>query len=82
MWGIENPLSVFEYINLGYQKNADFQMIAIMKNSKYLSFPVEDRKQVEARSESDNNFQITDVNIKSPNNPVQLIGTKVINYKI
>lgn len=80
MWGIENPLSVFEYVNLGYQKNADFQMIAIMKNSKYLSFPIEDRNQFEAIS--DNNFQITDVNIKSPNNPVQLIPAKVINYKI
>lgn len=80
MWGIENPLSVFEYVNLDYQKNADFQMIAIMKNSKYLSFPIEDRNQVEAIS--DNNFQISDVNIKSPNNPVQLIPAKVINYKI
>ena len=80
MWGIENPLSVFDYVNLGYQKNATFQMIAIMRNSKYLSLPIEDRNQLEARL--DNNLQITDVNIKSPNNPVQLIPAKVVNYNI
>jgi len=59
MWGIQNPLSVFDYVNLDYQKNADFQMIAIMKNHKYLSLPIQDREKLEALI--DNNFKIIDV---------------------
>jgi hypothetical protein len=80
MWGIQNPLSVFDYVDLGYQKKAKFQMIAILKKSKYLSLPLEDRSQLEAIS--DKNLQIIDVDIKSPNNPVQLIPAKVIKYKV
>ena len=80
MWGIQNPLSVFDYVDLSYQKNAKFQMIAILKKSKYLSLPLEDRSQLEAIS--DKNLQIIDVDIKSPNNPVQLIPAKVIKYKV
>lgn len=80
MWGIENPLEVFEYLDLDYKKSASFQMIAIMKNSKYLSFPREDIDAVEALT--NNNLQINNVNIKSPNNPIQLIPAKIITYKI
>jgi hypothetical protein len=80
MWGIQNPLSVFDYVDLGYQKDASFQMIALMKKSKYLSLPIQDREQLEALI--NNNFQILDIEIKSPNNPVQLIPAKVISYKL
>ncbi|MBE9018648.1 NgoPII family restriction endonuclease [Chroococcidiopsidales cyanobacterium LEGE 13417] len=79
MWGIQNPLSVFDYANLGYEKNSDFQAIAIMKTSKYLSFPAQDREGLEARL--DCNLQMFDVKIKSPNNPIQLISAKIINYR-
>jgi len=79
MWGIQNPLSVFDYVNLGYNKNSAFQAIAIIKTSKYLSFPVQDREQLEAIS--DCNLQMLDVQIKSPNNPIQLIPAKIITYK-
>lgn len=79
MWGIQNPLTVFDYVNLGYDKTAGFQMIAIMKQSKYLSFPSQDRNELEAHLNK--NLQILDVQIKSPNNPVQLIPAKIITYK-
>ncbi|PSM51148.1 restriction endonuclease [Chroococcidiopsis sp. CCALA 051] len=79
MWGIQNPLSVFDYANLGYEKNSDFQAIAIMKTSKYLSFPAQDREGLEARL--DCNLQMFDVKIKSPNNPIQLISARIINYR-
>ena len=79
MWGIENPLTVFDYVDFDYQKTANFQMIAIMKNSKYLSLPAPDRNQLEALV--NNNFKIKDVNIKFPNNPVQLIPAKILIYK-
>ena len=79
MWGIQNPLSVFDCTNLGYDKHSDFQAIAIMKTSKYLSFPIQDRERLEALS--DCNLQMHDVQIKSPNNPIQLIPVKIITYK-
>ncbi|MGL4619603.1 NgoPII family restriction endonuclease [Chroococcidiopsis sp.] len=79
MWGIQNPLSVFDYANLGYDKDLNFQAIAIMKTSKYLSFPIQDRERLEARL--DCKLQMFDVQIKSPNNPIQLMSAKIINYK-
>jgi hypothetical protein len=79
MWGIQNPLSVFDYVNLGYDRNADFQMIAILKKSKYLSFSVQDRNQLEVRL--NNNLQMLDAQIKSPNNPMELVPAKIISYK-
>jgi hypothetical protein len=79
MWGLQNPLSVFDYVNLGYDRNADFQMIAILKKSKYLSFSVQDRNQLEVRL--NNNLQMLDAQIKSPNNPMELVPAKIISYK-
>ncbi len=79
MWGIQNPLSVFNYVNLGYDKSADFQVITIMKSSKYLSFPIQDRTKIE--DGSNNNLQMLDAQIKSPNNPIQLIPAKIVIYK-
>lgn len=79
MWGIQNPLSVFDYVNLGYEKTANFQMIAIMKESKYLSFSLTDRQQIESRL--NNNLQMFSEQIKFPNNPMQLIPAKIINYQ-
>lgn len=79
MWAIQNPLSVFDYVNLGSDKTADLQMIAIMKESKYLSFSVLDRQQIESRL--NNKLQMFSEQIKFPNNPMQLIPAKIINYK-
>jgi len=80
MWGIQNPMSVFDYLNLDYQKDTKFQTICILRMTKYLSFPIQDRNEIEALV--DNNLQIIDVQIKSPNDPEQLIPAKVINYKL
>lgn len=51
-----------------------------MRMTKYLSFPIQDRNELEALV--DNNLQIIDVQIKYPNDPEQLIPAKVINYKL
>ncbi|NEP01034.1 MAG: NgoPII family restriction endonuclease [Symploca sp. SIO2E9] len=80
MWGMQNPISVFDYLNLGDQQNTKFQTIALMKKSKYFSFPEQDRIQIEALS--DNKLQINEINIKSPNNPVKLIPAILIKYTI
>ena len=79
MWGIQNPISVYDYLF----ENIDidtFKLIAIMKEEKYLSFPSGVRMFLEAIS--DKGFTIKNVNIKSPNNPAQLIPAKMINYTI
>ena len=80
MWGIQNPLLFFNYIDLGCQQQSNFKVIAIMSKNKYLSFPQRDRQNLEIIS--DNNFMINDVKIKSPNNPMQLIPAIVISYYI
>ncbi|NEO31527.1 MAG: NgoPII family restriction endonuclease [Symploca sp. SIO3C6] len=80
MWGMQNPISVFDYLNLGDQQNKKFQVIALMRKSKYFSFPEQDRIQLETIS--DNQLQINEIKIKSPNNPVKLIPAILIKYTI
>lgn len=43
MWGIENPVNVYDYLNIDFDINTRFQMIAIMTKNKYLSFSDTDR---------------------------------------
>jgi hypothetical protein len=52
---------------------------AIILKEKYLSFPENDRKNLEKLI--DNNFSITDVNINSPNNPAQLLEAKLLSFR-
>ncbi|UNU25255.1 NgoPII family restriction endonuclease [Microcoleus vaginatus] len=80
MWGINNPAIVFDYINTGYDPQTNFQIIAIMKESKYLSFPLDSRTMIESISVP--GFNINTQRIKCPDNPVNLIPAKIITYKI
>ncbi|MBW4664845.1 MAG: NgoPII family restriction endonuclease [Chroococcus sp. CMT-3BRIN-NPC107] len=80
MWEIENPKSVYNYLNINYDKDKNFQLFVIMQSTKYLSFPVEDREQIESLNNP--NLVIKDIKIKSPDNPVQLISAKFISYQI
>lgn len=79
MWGIQNPIFVYDYLFENFDIDA-FQLIVIMKEEKYLSFPSEMRTFVEAISHK--GFTIKNVNIKSPDNPAQLIPAKMISYRI
>ncbi|PSB04404.1 NgoPII family restriction endonuclease [Merismopedia glauca] len=81
MWGIQNPLSAYNYLNL-YDANATFQLIAIVKETKYLSFPTVSRNTLEALVSCDRELIINIQNIKSPDNPKQIISAKIINYKM
>ena len=80
MWLIKNPSKFFDYINTGYSTQKKFQMIAIMKESKYLSFPLDSRTMIESISVP--GFNINTQQIKCPDNPVNLIPAKIITYKI
>jgi hypothetical protein len=84
MWNINNPAKVFDYINTGYDRQTTFQIIAIMKESKYSSFPDDSRTMIESISGSgfSPGFNIKTQQIKCPDNPVNLIPAKIITYKI
>lgn len=76
MWHIENPMKVFDYITALGDKN--FEVNVLMLKSKYDSFPVKDRKSIEELIGDD--FSISDVDIKSPNNPAKLLKAKLIKF--
>lgn len=76
MWGIENPIKVFDYV---YEpSDAEFEFTAIINQEKYYSFPVEDRLRLEEKT--GDNFKIKDIKIKTPDNPSQLRNAKLISF--
>ncbi len=77
MWGIDNPLHVFDYIT-NIESESDLTVNAIMLTEKYNSFPSADRQAIE--NISSENFSIQDIEIKSPNNPAQLLNAKLIKF--
>jgi len=79
MWGIENPLNVYSYIDIGYDSSAKFQLIAIIPENKYLEFPMASREELEKISMT--GFKIASQKIKSPSNPSELVPAKLVKYK-
>lgn len=77
MWGIENPIKVFDYI-IPKKQDVDFFFNAIISKEKYLSFPAKDRKNLE--NLVSDNFLIKDIKIKSPNNPAELLDAKLLTF--
>jgi len=77
MWGINNPLHVFDYIT-NIERDSELTVNAIMLTEKYNSFPESDRQAIEKISLK--NFVISDVEIKSPNNPAKLLKAKLIKF--
>lgn len=78
MWGIENPIKVFDYV-VPTEQNSEFFVNAILLKEKYLSFPEKDRKNLE--SLVSDNFSIKDIKIKSPNNPAKLLEAKLLSFR-
>jgi hypothetical protein len=76
MWGIENPLKLFEDL-CPFEDENRLNLFALMRKEKYLSFPKEDIKDLEANK----NIYVKDVKIRDPNNPAKLIEAKLITYK-
>ena len=77
MWQIENPRKVFDYL---YQsENKDFDLVCIIPNEKYNSFSKESRTKLEGIKIK--GFDISEVEVKDPNNPAKLIKCKLITYK-
>jgi len=77
MWHIANPLSVFrEFATI--QSQHLFTVHAIMLKEKYDSFPATDISKLENLQNPA--LTISDIQIKSPNNPAQLLDAKLISY--
>jgi hypothetical protein len=77
MWGIDNPIKVFEYA-AKMESGAGLAVNAIMLAEKYLSFPEKDRKNIENLAGRE--LLIKDIKIKSPNNPAKLLNAKLISF--
>ncbi|MFH1036481.1 MAG: NgoPII family restriction endonuclease [Patescibacteria group bacterium] len=75
MWGIKHPARVFGYIK-DVAADLKFNVNAIMLKEKYLSFPKEDRLNLE--NLSGKKILIKDIRIKSPNNPAKLLNAKLL----
>lgn len=77
MWGIDNPVHVFDYITK-IEKDSELTVNAVMLTEKYNSFPESDRQAIE--NVTSDNFTINDIEIKSPNNPAKLLNAKLIKF--
>jgi len=76
MWQIENPRKVFDYLH--QSKNSKFELVCIIPNVKYNSFSKESRNKIEEIEVK--GFDISEVEVKDPNNPAKLIKCKLITY--
>ncbi len=79
MWHIDNPNKIFNYIYT-YDETKEFQLICLLKKDKYETLPIVDRQAIE--NSKNENVEVTDVKIKNPNNPVQLIDAKLLVFKV
>ena len=77
MWGIENPLRVFDYI---YKRDMSkrFSFMCIINDVKWSSFKNTDR----ITGIQHEGFQIKNVKIKDPDNPAKLVSAKLITFSI
>lgn len=75
MWHIENPWKVFSYI---YQRNTEnkFNFMAIISNEKWESLENCD----ELLTLQNKRLNISDVEIKNPNNPMKMKNAKLVTY--
>lgn len=76
MWQIQNPRRVFNYL---HTTGDTFELVAVIPTTKYNSFPTDSKNKIENLGNP--NLEISDVQVKDPNNPANLIDGKLIVYK-
>ena len=79
MWHIANPHKVFDYI-YKYDESKRFQMVCLMRKEKYEGLPLADREVLESLGVD--GVEVLDVRIKSPDNPVRLVDTKLLVFGV
>lgn len=75
MWGVDNPTGVFQYLQQSNGKMANLLLLT----EKYNSFSEQSQNQIEALARSQSGLIISDVQIKDPNNPANLLDAKLIS---
>ncbi len=78
MWQIQHPKKVYSYLHKSI--NPKFELICIIPNEKYNSFPKE--SQLKLEKIKDKGFSIQESKVKNPNNPAKLIHCKLIKFII
>jgi hypothetical protein len=74
MWHIESPMKVYkDFFTL--TDSASFSLNAIILLDKYNSFPEQDRSCLEQKG------IVSEIEIKSPNNPAKFLKAKLISYE-
>lgn len=81
MWGISNPVNVYNYLNIDYNEKSSLQVISIVSTEKYSSFPQADIDAIAKMATEVTTLEIRDIQIRSPNNPANLINAKLIIYQ-
>lgn len=79
MWTIQHPNVIFDNL-VTYDRETQFQIICLMRTTKYYNFAEADRIALEATN--NNNLEISDVSISDPNDPQANIDCKLITFKI
>lgn len=76
MWQIQNPRRVFNYL---HTTGDTFELVAVIPTNKYNSFPTDSKNRIE--NFGNPKLSITDVKVKDPNNPANIIDAKLIIFK-
>ena len=76
MWQIQNPRKVFDYLH--QPTGADFELVVLIPEEKYFTFPKKSRQKLEQLNED--GFKLTTVQVPNPNNPAQLIACKQVVF--
>ena len=76
MWQIHNPRKVFDYVH--NSTDTDFELVVIIPLTKYNEFENGSKNKIEGITID--GFSISDITVKNPNNPANLIDCKLIKY--
>jgi hypothetical protein len=77
MWGIDNPMKAFSYV-YSRSNNGAFNFMALINHEKYKSF--ENTGELEQLAKKTDGLNISDVEIKTPDNPAVLKHAKLITF--
>lgn len=77
MWHIDNPFKVFKNVYLADKANV-FNLSCIMRKDKFDLFSNADKTEIISHSD----IKISDIRIKNPDNPAQLLDAKLITLGV
>lgn len=80
MWLLKNPHKIFnEYVEI--KSDAKFQLFVLMRKTKWVSFPRQDRAEIEKKA-AIGILKITDESVPDPDNPACSISCKLIQFLV